>query len=510
MSAEPAAAAAASPSVVRSASAPPSPGGWDALVLAPILVTALVYWPSSNQFFHGDDFYHLYRASDQPLLPFLLQPHAGHVCIALSAVIGICHALFGVDPRGWFTLLVATHLVNVALCFRLIRLGGAGRHGALLGSLMWGLLPAHASSLTWFTMYGQVLASTCILALLGSLLARRGRPPGATRSVAWVLALLVATTAHGAGTAAALAMPVVGLVLLPAHPGRWRTIAVLAAAWPVMLVLASASRALMQVPGILPALGPGLAVRHPAAALQLFIELLQFGTTMPFLGILDPTPSAGTARIVSVVWLVAVGTALVQAGARRRRTMLALLAVAGAVYAATALGRSGSYDFLARAAVPGSVPRYHYLPSATVLVATALAAGVLCRRAPLPEGFVPAVALGMALVFSGTFLQTDWRPDARTDNLHRFRSAQERLRTWIDATAAEVPPAATLRIPNDPLPGIGGMIGDARFPGLAALFVLTEPDDVVDGHRVTFVEPDERTRRLAATWPRMSGLLVAP
>jgi hypothetical protein len=58
---------------------------------------------------------------------------------------------------------------------------------------------------------------------------------------------------------------------------------------------------------------------------------------------------------------------------------------------------------------------------------------------------------------------------------------------------------------------LGPAFDHTSFPGLAALFMITHPSDVVDGRRVRFVE-----RNLAVIWywlgipgARVRGLLVS-
>jgi len=54
--------------------------------------------------------------------------------------------------------------------------------------------------------------------------------------------------------------------------------------------------------------------------------------------------------------------------------------------------------------------------------------------------------------------------------------------------------------------------GSLSFPGWAAVFVIAFPDNVIDGKRVYFVEPDESRRKFAAArvGHRISTLLVEP
>jgi hypothetical protein len=485
--------------------------GGELIVLVPMLAAAVVFWPVAGQFFLADDFYHLFRVRDQPWPAFLLQPHAGHVCIALNAMFAAEHALFGMDPKGWFVVLVAAHVVNVALCFRLVELAGGGRSAAFAGGLLWGLVPLHAQSLTWVTMSGQVVATTCVLAVLCGVVATRDRTPGWPRLLAWVVALLVAGTAHGAGMAAALAVPVAAFLLRPPGAARRRVVGTLACIWPLTALLVAVSRTLVfALPGMLPASSPGLAPwGHLANIGRFFVEMCLVGIASPFLGFLAPSPTLATAAIVVVPWVILVAVACWLGDGARRRAIVAMLAIAAAVYAATAYGRGGFYERLVQIhGEPGTVPRYHYLPTATLMVAACLAGAMLAERARLSARVVAGATAALALVVLVAWSTSGWVPEAHADSARRYAFTRKQIR---DAIAQATPDAAGIvRIPNPGARGVAGVVAPWLFPGWAAVFVLAEPGDVIDGRTVRFAEPNERVRGHFVEWRRTGTLLVPP
>jgi hypothetical protein len=73
-------------------------------------------------------------------------------------------------------------------------------------------------------------------------------------------------------------------------------------------------------------------------------------------------------------------------------------------------------------------------------------------------------------------------------------------------------PGTDLYIQNEPFQGVGplALANPSIFPGLAALFVVYYPSNVVDGRRVFFVEPDADVRDAARRGVRSQTLLVAP
>jgi hypothetical protein len=74
---------------------------------------------------------------------------------------------------------------------------------------------------------------------------------------------------------------------------------------------------------------------------------------------------------------------------------------------------------------------------------------------------------------------------------------------------ASAKPGAVVYIPNERFKSVGPMLYGAvkRFPGWVGLFVIYFPDDVVDGHRVYFLETDPTVIAGASDSRRASGLL---
>ncbi|MCW5892341.1 MAG: hypothetical protein KIT14_17605 [bacterium] len=490
---------------------PPSDPGAEepTLILLPVLLAALVFWPTPAQFFYREDLYHLYRAVNQPWPALLLQQHAGHLYSAFSALVVACHALFGMRADGWFAVLLALHLVNVLLLFRLLRRTTGSPQLACLGALGWAVAPMHAEAMTWFVMSGHVLATTCILGVLASLVASAGRPPGIARGLAWILSLLVASTANGAGTAAALGLPFAAWLLLPPGAARRWSVAVLATAWLPIVTVMLASRAAGHLPGIVPGFTSGLPPpKHWPASLRLFSELLRHGVTGPLVGLALPHPSPRVAWLVALAWLAAGAGALRMAASSARRTTAGLLVVALAVYGVTALARGGLYALLARVAGEGgALARYHYLGTALLVAVTCQIVALLLCRWPLPRPVLRAAPFAATAVLLLAWSLTSWRLDHR----EIARDHLARMHRQIEAAAiAAAPPGGIALLTNQPTPGLGGLMGQAAFPGWAAVLALTEPDGEIAGRHVLLVEPDVTARLLAATGRRTAGIVVVP
>lgn len=480
------------------------------LLLLPVVLAALVFWPNPQQWFFREDLYHVYRAVNQPWPALLLQHFAGHVYTSLSLVAVGLYALFGMNADGWFAVLTALHLVNVALCFRLIRLATGSAQLACLGSLLWAVAPTHADAMTWWVMTGHVLATTCVFGVLASVLATAGRPPGLPRSAAWVAALLVAGTANGAGAAAALVAPFAAFLLLPAGPGRRRSMAALAVAVPPILVLMFVSRASAdRVTGFVPGYTPGFPPPQdwPQVA-RLLGELLRYAVAGPLLSFAAPKPTPAATWIVGLAWLATTAAALALGSRDRRRAILGFLLVALAVYGLTALGRGSLYNMLARVAGEGgATPRYHYLGTALLLAVDCLVLDTLLRRWPVPRPVLRALPPLLAAALVAAWIVKPFPIQYRAES----RNYLARVRVMIEAAAiAAAPPGGTARLPNQPTRNLGGMTGQLGFPGWAAALALTDPDGTIAGRRVLLVEEDLGVRRLAEVGRRTGRVVVAP
>lgn len=497
---------------------PPSPAATEResawLVLLPIALAAFVFRPSPEQFFKGEDFYHIYRAANQPWAAFLLQQHSGHVYTAFSLLVAGCLTAFGMDAAGWYAVLFALHLLNVALCFRLLRVVTGDPHLAAIGALLWAVTPTHAEALTWFTLSGHVLATTMVLAVLGSAVAcaARGHGPGRLRALAWMLAMPVAATGNAAGTAAVLVLPLVAFFMLPPGRVRRRIVATFVGGMALALMLVTVARLLTdQVPGMLPS-GPAPVFprgSHAEATALLFAELAKQGLIGPLLSVADPKPDASTTWLLGAAWVALAFVAAWRADRARRRALGGALLLLAAVYGATAIGRGGMYELLARAAEgeAGTLARYHYLATAAGMLATGIVARALLEGIRVPRALVRAAPLLVAAALGVAIRERPLVLDRRTQS----RVAFERVRDDIAAAIRRAaPPGAVARVPNEHTGYLAGIVSHLTFPGWAAVFVLTHPEPTFEGRRVVFMEPAPRVRDLAESGVRTRNLLVVP
>src|SRR5262249_32768975 len=177
-----------------------------------------------------------------------------------------------------------------------------------------------------------------------------------------------------------------------------------------------------------------------------------------------------------------------------------------------AAGRSNLYImFHVEPDAAARQPRYHYVGTIPLVL---LACVMLARaargggwRAALPGGTLAAWIAVMGRAFVHWALLIADRPAIRT----YVGIALNQIATEIRAH----PSGDEVYIENSEVPGyvLGPMLHHSEFPGLAGLFVIAYPTNIVDGRRVYFVEHHPLVLAMSrdpATNHRLAGLLVAP
>jgi hypothetical protein len=226
-----------------------------------------------------------------------------------------------------------------------------------------------------------------------------------------------------------------------------------------------------------------------------------------------PNDYPGTAsNVVVALFLAALAAVLLGSDPATRRRVAALVILAVSIYVIIAMGRSNLYIlFHLEPCEAARQPRYHYVgiipPGLLICVMLARAARGRGWRAALPAAALGAWIVVMGWALARWPLQIDDRPAIRT----YVGIALKQIASEIAAN----PPGHDVYIENAEVPGyiLGPMLHHQDFPGLAGLFVLASPTNVVDGRRVYFIERHPLVLGMSrdpATNHRLAGLLVAP
>jgi hypothetical protein len=489
----------------------PAPDPWPAATLAALaagVVAAIVYRDVLRGYFWNDDFAWLFVLHDRGLTEFLLTPMGGHTLVARNAVFALLDRLAGLDPRPWFASVLLTHALNVTLLARIIWLVTGGGALAAVAALAWGICPVVSETLAWYSVYGQVAATTCLLVVLGRLTARAraGRALSGGDLIFIAAWLGLSSLFFGTALAFACVWPLVAALLVPVSVAtRAGAVRVLAVSALVVLLyggLQLLARGLYDTPVFAPG-ALGWMLRRPWPTAVAFAQLVRVGVASLLLGpwwLPGPRSDPLSWVTLAAAGLVT-GLALLRARADRRAAIIAcglvcfasygLIAVARAPLAGALLGQSP--------AQVGATPRYHYVPLAFLAVVLAAGLDVLLRRRA-------AVAVAWAVVLLAGQVRHGVAVDLHDASRAEVARALASLHAGIDA----VPPGAVAYLSNAPLAAFGWLPNTTEHPpGLAALFVIAFPGDTVDGRRVRFVETNPQVRERARhRGGRAAALLV--
>jgi hypothetical protein len=459
----------------------------------PVVLTALAFHGLRYSFFNADDFFHLYQVAAGHTRERLFAPHGGHLLAVWHLVFAGFYELFGVEAWRWGLAVLATHLLNTALLWDVIRrLTDAPRLAAVL-AICWGTATVHDGTLGWYSVYGQVLATTLLLLTLRSMQRRRdARPVPWLVLAGWWLAQLAAAMCFGIGLAVAMAFPLIATVFLPAgaldRPRRialWSLPAALAAIWVVAMVpyVGKGSSA------------EGVALKFVMVTLRygprFLLELFGAGASVLVLApvtraTLFPAPGA----VAAAVACAAVVALTAWRRPDTRRTLAALLLVLLAGYGSVAAGRTALYAAFSQVRKvdtygPGE-PRYHYL--GTAVTAAALGTAV----APWVAGVSTVAAGGAFALFAAATAVALVVVPLPLDHHDGARRAVWRVVASVAQKAKQSPPGATVRVKNERFPAVGLILvrDVVSFPGTAAVFLTWRPDGTIDGRRVVFEVSD--------------------
>jgi hypothetical protein len=271
-----------------------------------------------------------------------------------------------------------------------------------------------------------------------------------------------------------------------------------------------------------------------AAVVTLFLDLLMYGWASLLLGplltftdrgvVLGPLHGLPLVKIVLAAWAVALPAAAGcvwtcrRADPVRRRQMLGFLVLALGVYGLVALGRAPV--IVARIRDVADTVRthhYHYLATAGLAGCLALALRELAERLERRAWWLPRLAPGAVLLWFAVLI-APYATAARQVGFAMipwsrrvFDQTRAKLQGQLDAGG----PGGELHLPNEEFPAIvfiRPLLGPGDFPGTAAVFVFTHPDDQVNGRRVYFVERDRAVVDAVRARPqtRIARLLLTP
>ena len=478
------------------------------LPLVVALVAIATAAPILRIYFVADDFDYLYRfANYGPTLAVLAAPQGGHMCLVRNVLFFLTFRFFGMEAVWYFATVLITHVANLLLLYALVRRLAGSALLACFGAVLFAVSPANIGTLGWYSASCHATAATFVLTALLLLAPRVDDSPsmGMPAAAAVAACMLAASQCFGTGTAAALLLPVLALLLRPSVV-RTRGVAAMFIAVPVLV--AAVYRAIWSIPS--PYINPALYNWIVAAAttwdvvLSTAGHLLVAGAVDLVLGAAYPLgryPDAVAAGTFAV-FVLAVGGALARGSSRTRRGIVAFLVLAIASVGSVAAGRAFLVSTMVRA---GELPhvmavstRYQYLAQIALAVVVCLVLAEAGRRVSWSTATRMLLLAGWATWAVGSALLLG--PAVNANGPQRADVASLR-----DAMTAEIhrqPPGSVVCLANQPAPF-------AMFlPGTVGLFMLLDRENVVDGRRVYFVSSDPKLLAQRDPGARLESLLL--
>jgi hypothetical protein len=108
------------------------------------------------------------------------------------------------------------------------------------------------------------------------------------------------------------------------------------------------------------------------------------------------------------------------------------------------------------------------------------------------------------LATAGFWATSGWRIDQHDRDRRAVANVVLRVRAAVDGAS----PGRRVLLVNLPFPRAGPMGQDRAIGGIAGIFTIFFPSNVVDGRPVFFVEPDPTRRTAAPPGSRLAAVLV--
>lgn len=488
---------------------------WGAAFLATAVVAACLVQLAVvfDAYFVDDDYLHLFDVSILRRRDFLLMPVVPHALFSLNALLATLHAVLRLKAAGYYVVGLLLHAINTAALFATVRRLTDSVIAAGVGAGLWGMSLMSAATLSSVSMYGQVLATLCVLAILYDIAghARSRTPPFGPAFLRWTLLATLAASSFGTGFAFALLLPFVVWLFLPseAQPRRSALIVFVCMLVPIAAWLlqisgrALSSQASATFLGFQGFKGGAREVMTTAimVGIPAWMHLLALGTATlvggPWLVI--TRPEGAVAVIVASYVFLALGTTLAIYGLRKglseeRRTVAGLALAVCAIYGVVAVGKGLTLrgDGFQRVINIASEPAYHYLPQALLALLFAIPFASIGRRLR-PSGWkARAPALAVLVLLLAANAAASHKPIDRMAKLRRdeVKSRFEEWNRYIDAARE----GSTVYIHNEGIRALSSLFRagypSTRLPHAAGLFAAQYGTDTVRGRKVRFVEPD--------------------
>lgn len=504
--------------------------------IIPILFSAVVHSSVLSRFFQQDDFLHLYQIANTGFFEFFITPHSGHLLLFNNLVFFTLVKIFGLNTGGHFTVVLMTHMANVALLFWLIRMTTGRIRVASFCSTLWGICPLSQGSLGCLSVFGHVQAATFLLLLLVEVIrVNQGRTVfGHFTTIRWYIYLIGMATSFGVGLGIAIFFPLVLWFFLSQYPDRFKVVKRFLPIF-VLLPLAYLGINWLYAKVSMSALPLSqftyLSPDYWVCIVKMFFGILSYSIAGLLLG---PFIVYGNMGVVfgplqgenyQTVFFVSVCAALIfltvmiiwiakMKKTDERQPIFATLIMLSCVYGIISVGRAAFYVVGLKIESISQIvmisPRYHYI--GTLCISVLL--GYMLKASPF-TGWLRRISMAVLVFWICLFLYPAWQacPMVAEPRDKPERWEFQQVLSHFKQAVHKLPEGSIVYLPNLRLRKIRLFITpDWKFPCSAALFMIAYPQNSISGREVRFVETNKKViahARSRTDW-RIRSLLVSP
>jgi hypothetical protein len=489
------------------------------LSLAAVLI---VNFQLLSAFFYQDDFLHFYQISNWDPFEFIFWPFGGHLYIFRSLIFYCMFKLFGVNSVAFFSTVLLTHIGSAYILYKIIYLLTDKPLIAAAGMMIWGICPVNYGTLGWYSAYGQVLVCFFFLLLLYDLLRiEKGKILFSMNiTIRWSIYFFLMATSLGNGLAIACLLPVAIVIILWKNDKKWEiALSMLPVIVVILLLFILKDSIYYSFSGEVYSVKPvALSVafsNYRIIILEMFIRMCVYGiycmAAFPLLFVSSTMKYPTAAFFISIPVVILFIVLFLRSKEYRRHYAVLSIFFLGLI-GLTAYARAWLYNVFGVPMISASItPRYYYVILIVAVLILALMADELSDIFPkIAKVIVPSVLI---VIILSVFPSMNLAPkiDVCNTSVNEKKSYYNTI-TDIEKTIRAYPEGSSVFIDNkinDQIPIFGA--SDTGFPGKAAVFTITYPNNTVEGRRVYFVEKDCRVaeKNIEKKKWRISSLIIS-
>lgn len=461
--------------------------------------------------FWGDDYLHLYQIANVGFWEFIITPHGGHLYLLRNFFFFTFFKLFGLNATYFFAGVLLTHLVNIVFVYFIIRNLTSQTILAVLFAGLWGICPINQGTMGYYSVYGQVLASTCICWVLFDItcIDKMSTVVSNKRVIKWILLSIGASASFGVGLSMAAFLGLVVWFMLYGNQQRNSISIKLLSLLVIIPIIYVGFNWLYkwqtEIPASTISIPPNIFSTIPEA-FQMLVSTIGYGVlsllAFPFIIInrfgelTGIFPLASTKEVyhlsIALIFII-VGCFAVRLKIIPKKQLNQLLGIALLILLSYGMIAAGRAWFFTMFRVPVFkvffTPRYHY--AGTMLISVFLGLMISGWKIRSLTGR-RILQLCLFIWLAGATVQSRHLSSHVVFSLKGSNESREysevigEIRRVINTHKK----GEEVHIPNRKAKHINVALqkANAMYTSWASLFMITFPDNVVNGRRIYFID----------------------